>query len=309
MFTAIAAGVGLAATAASAGMSFTQAAKQRKLQSKAESDAARYMAEARKKLEVNFYEQLGIQKEPYELEREALISAGAQAIEAGVESERGAAAVAGRVQAAQQLGQRQIASAMGQEMAQLEKLTAAEEGRLRDIGINIDMAEAEGAQTAAKQAATLGAQATQQGLQGVTSLVGQVASLAPLYEKTASAKQFSNLEKDYSKAISEGSLGYQFRDASGNPLPFQEAMAKMGGFGVDMSGVSKMNPVAFQDYITKQSAENLKNIRSSGFAGNVIPTNYNPFQISPFEENMFMQSPEGFNLNNNLVKPTLNKYN
>jgi len=141
------------------------------------------MAEARKKLEVNFYDQLAIQKEPYELEREALISAGAQAIEAGKESERGAAAVAGRVQMAQQQGQREIATAMGQEMLGLEKLSAQEDARLRDVGVQLDLAEAEGAQLAAAQSAEAANLATQQGIQGVISLVGQGASLVPLYQK------------------------------------------------------------------------------------------------------------------------------
>jgi vacuolar-type H+-ATPase subunit H len=148
-FTTIAAGVGLAATAGTTGMSFAQARKQRRLQQDAEDKAAQMMSEARKKLEVNYYDQLAIQKEPYELEREALISAGAQAIEAGKESERGAAAVAGRVQMAQQQGQRDIAAAMGQEMLGLEKLSAQEESRLRDVGIQLDLGEVEGAQMAA----------------------------------------------------------------------------------------------------------------------------------------------------------------
>jgi hypothetical protein len=96
-----------------------------------------------------------------------LIAAGAQAIEAGKESERGASAVAGRVQMAQQQGQREIATAMGQEMLGLEKLSAQEDARLRDVGIQLDLAEAEGAQLAAAQSAEAANLATQQGLQGV----------------------------------------------------------------------------------------------------------------------------------------------
>ena len=102
--------VSLAATAATTAGSFIQASKQKKLQKEAEAEADRALADARKKLDVNFYEGLSIQKEPYELAREALLSSGAQAIQAGVEgSERGAAATAGRVQMAQQQGQREIA--------------------------------------------------------------------------------------------------------------------------------------------------------------------------------------------------------
>ncbi len=161
-FTTIAAGIGLAATAATTTASFVQAGKQKEAQRNAERDADEAMAAARKKLEVNFYDKLSIQKEPYELEREALLSQGAEAIQAGVESERGAAATAGRVQLAQQQGQAGIRSAMGQELAGLEKLSAQEEGRLRDVGVQLDLEEVSGAQLAAANAAELSAQATQQ---------------------------------------------------------------------------------------------------------------------------------------------------
>ena len=96
MAATTAAVIGITATVAGTGMSFAQANKQKKLQKKAEADAMKAMQDARKKLDVNYYDELAVQKEPYELEREALLSAGAQAIQAGVESERGAAATAGR---------------------------------------------------------------------------------------------------------------------------------------------------------------------------------------------------------------------
>jgi hypothetical protein len=283
---AISAGVGIAATAGTTAMSFAQAGKQRKLQRQAEAEAAEAMSAARKKLDVNFYEQLAIQKEPYELEREALLSAGAQAIAAGQESERGAAATAGRVYMAQQAGQRQIAGAMGQEMLGLEKATAAEDARLAGAQAGLDLATAQGAQLAARDAQQAASLATQQGVAGVTSLAGQVASALPLYNKSASARQFGKLEEDYSKAVNAGTLGYQFRDDKGNPLSFQQAMGKMSGFGIDMSGVTGMKPLEFQDYIIKQNAGNLKDLRASGFGGDIIKNTYNPTQVAPFERYM-----------------------
>jgi len=284
---AISAGIGIATTAGTTVMSFAQAGKQRKLQRQAEAEAAEAMAAAKKKLDVNFYEQLAIQKEPYELEREALLSAGAQAIEAGQESERGSAATAGRVMMAQQAGQRQIASAMGQEMAGLEKLTAAEESRLAGEQAELSLAEAKGAQLAARDANEAANLATKQGLAGITSIGQQVASALPLYSKSASARQFGKLEEDYSKAVNAGTLGYQFRDDKGNPLSFQQAMSKMNGFGIDMSGVTGMKPFEFQDYIIKQNAGNLKDLRSKGFGGDIIRNTYNPLNVSPFEQQMF----------------------
>ena len=113
MAVATAAIGGLVISGVSAGMSFSQASKQRKLQAQAEQDAAKAMAQARKKLDVNFAEQMSVKKEAYDLEREALLSAGAQATEAGIESERGSAATAGRVYAAQQQGQAGVRTAYG----------------------------------------------------------------------------------------------------------------------------------------------------------------------------------------------------
>ena len=121
--TALLIGAGVSA-ATSAGLSFSQASKQRKIQKQAEREADEAMADARNRLGVNFAEDQSIKKEAYELEREANLVAGASATEAGVASERGAAATAGRVYAAQQQGQGQVRAAMGDEMTNIENSIA-----------------------------------------------------------------------------------------------------------------------------------------------------------------------------------------
>lgn len=182
--TALALG-SIAVSAGSAGMSFAEAGKQRKLQQEAESEAAKALVEARKKLDVNYYANLGINKDPYELEREALVSAGAQAIQAGQESERGAAATAGRIQMAQQQGQRQIAGDMGAEMLNLDKLTAQESSRLATDQAKLYLGEAEGAQLAARDAQQAAAAYTTGGVQGIANAASQtLSSLVPLFPKT-----------------------------------------------------------------------------------------------------------------------------
>jgi hypothetical protein len=181
MAVTTAAVIGIVATVGSTVMSFDQASKQKKAQRDAERDADEALANAKKKLDTNFYAAQGIKKEPYELEREALLSQGAMAIQAGVESERGAAATAGRVQLAQQQGQAAVRSAMGQELTNLENKQLAEESRLSDIGVQLDLGEVEGAQLAAANAERLKAQAQQQGIQGVVSAAGQVAAALPLF--------------------------------------------------------------------------------------------------------------------------------
>ena len=268
--TLIAAGVGLATTAATTTMSFVQAGKQKKAQRQAERDADEAMQEARKKLDVNFYASQGIKKEPYELEREALAAQGAEAIQAGVESERGAAATAGRVQLAQQQGQAAVRTAMGQELTALENKQLAEESRLNDIGVQLDLGEVSGAQLAAANAQELGAQAMQQGFEGVTSMAQQISSFAPLYEKSQGAKQFSKLQSDYASAAQNKTLAPKYMN-NGQAIPFNQAVQMMGsstggtGYGFDVSGVGAMKAQNFQDYMSRQNAGNLKKMRSFGF--------------------------------------------
>ena len=193
----IAAMAGVAISAAGTGMSFAQASKQRKLQQKAESDADKALQEARAKLDVNYMEALAIKKEPYELAREAMLVQGAQAIEAGKESERGAAAIAGRVQLAQQEGQQKIRSAMNQEMFKLEQLKAAEDSRLRDIDVQLDLGEIEGAQMAASDAQRQAAAMTAQGFEQLVSTAGQAANVVPLFTKGKAERQFNRINKDF----------------------------------------------------------------------------------------------------------------
>ncbi len=232
MAVATAAVVGIVGTGVSTGMSFAQAGAERRKMEAANKKAAEMMIEARKKLEVNVYDELDINKEAYELEREALLTQGATALQAAQEgSARGAAAAAGRVQMAQQAGQAKVRVAMDTELKRLEQQSAQEESRLRDIGIQLDLGEIEGAQLAARDAEARSAAATQQGMQGVVSLAGQVAAAAPLYGKSASARQFSKAMK-------------------ANPNLQQQIAAQPTFQGVDTSKVAEMNAMQFQDFMT-----------------------------------------------------------
>jgi hypothetical protein len=260
---------GLAVSAGSAGMSFAQAGKQRKLQREAQSEANKAMQEARKKLEVNFYDQLAIQKEPYELEREALLTSGAQAIEAGVESERGAAATAGRVQLAQQQGQRQIAAAMGQEMLGLEKLSAQEESRLRDMGVQLDLGEVQGAQLAARDAQQAAAAATTGGIQNIQALGQQAIQMAPLYGQDRGAQK---------AAISEMKFTPEQFQKFGN-------VAEKGGLGpagtdgftnLDFQAIGNMSNPQYRQLIKALTPQQ----RQMLFTNKQFSQLYNPF--NPF---------------------------
>ena len=196
-FESILSGVSIASTAIPAIGSFAQAAEQNRKMKEAEEAAAAAILEARKRLEVNYYEGLGIQKEPYELARRELLTQGALATEVLKEGDaRSVAAGVGRVQLAQQAGQEKVATAMQQEKAQLDKLIAAEEGRLADIGSQLYLQEAIGAQEAAADAQRDEAQAIQQGFAGVTRLGRQLVTMPELYGMSEGAIAASKIDKD-----------------------------------------------------------------------------------------------------------------
>jgi len=249
-FTAIAAGIGMATTAATTGASFGQAAKQKRMQRKAQQDANRAMADARKKLDVNYLEALAIQKEPYELQREATLQASATAMEGVREgSARGAAAGAGRLALATQQGLSQNRANMSKELQELQRATADEEGRLRDIGVQLDLQEVQGAQQAVADAEAAKRQATSQGVQGLISLGSQAVQAVPLYGKSASGKAFGkamkanpNLQSQMAKTLpavggmDSGAFALYMTE---NFTPEQIASFNMPGQGMSSMGVAE----------------------------------------------------------------------
>ena len=186
---------GLAISTVSAGASFAQAAKQNRLKRQAQSDAERAMAAARGKLDVNFAEQMAIKKEAYDLERQAMLVQGAQLTQAGIESERGSAATAGRVFAQQQLGQQQIRSAMADEMTNIEAAVLEEESRLRDLGVGLDLEEVAGQQMMAADAQRAATASTQQGFQNVLGAADLAAEQFDLFDEGRAAKQLALQEQ------------------------------------------------------------------------------------------------------------------
>lgn len=250
--------IGMAAQALGSGMSFAQSLKQKEMMRQANEAATKANQEAIKALEKNMAAEIGIQKEPYRSEREAMLSAGAQATEAGRESERGAAATAGRIYQQQQAGQADIAQRMGQEALGLEKLRADEASRLRDIGVQLNMAEIQGAQLAERQAQEQSAAALQAGVQGVIGAVQSGIAGADLYKETGAAKQFRKLQDAAGTAgVGGADLQSQMANYLGDPR------------------LADMDPVAFQDYVTANvSPERIKDFQSK--MGSQAVTN--PFQ-------------------------------
>lgn len=270
--TAVAIG-GLAVSAASTTSSFIQAGQQRKKQREAEAKAAEAMAEARKKLEVNFAETLSIQKEPFELEREAMLSQGALALQAGIESDRGAEATAGRVQMAQNVGQAGIRSAMGQDLMGIEQQIVDEDSRLRDIGAQLDLGEVEGSQLAARDAEEARAAAITQGFEGLASTASQALGMVPLYGQNNAAQK---------SALGGMSLSEQELEGVGNIEGKRGGASKSmgaagtGGFtNLDLEKIGNMSKKQFRQFKRELSPEQ----RQMLFTNPQYTQNYNPFNF------------------------------
>ena len=242
-FATIAAVGGMAATALTTGFQVADLIKSKRLQKEADAEAEKAMAEARKFLDVNVYDALNIQMKPYDLEREAALTTGAQLIEAGRESERGAAAMAGRIQANQQSLNRDIQARMGKEMADLQKLSAAEESRLKDIKTQLYLDEVEGAQTASAMYDERAAQAAKNAISGVTSMIGQAAKLPALYGTNVKAEQagFANLNLNADQLKALGNIDY-------SGLGTAEAAAQPMGMGPFNAGEGMFVPTAVSNF-------------------------------------------------------------
>ena len=149
----VAAGIGAGTTIYGGAKSFSDASKARKRGEAAQRAADKAIEEAKKRVDVNVYEQLSIAKEPYELMREAQLVQGATGLQAAVEgSSRGAAATAGRIQMAQGQQQAAIRAQQAQQVDALNKLVADEDARRQQQLAGIAMDEAAGAQLAVRDA-------------------------------------------------------------------------------------------------------------------------------------------------------------
>tara|TARA_R110002020_G_scaffold70385_1_gene182614 strand:- start:13093 stop:14034 length:942 start_codon:yes stop_codon:yes gene_type:complete len=174
---AISLGIG----AVSTGFSFVQAKQARDRSEEAQLEANRKMADARGRTGANFYENLAVQQETYNRayrEQQVAARANLQAMqEQGV---RGVAGV-GMLQQATQDAMSSVRSAQEKELMDRDRLIAQEDSRLRDINIQLDLGEVEGAQLAAASESNAANYAIQQGIQGLTDIGVGIAESQSLF--------------------------------------------------------------------------------------------------------------------------------
>jgi hypothetical protein len=298
MAATTAAVVGIASAVAGAGMSFSEASKQRKAATTARIEADKAIQEARRRAEENVYKALSLSKEPYNRAREAALVQGAQAVEAGIESERGIGATAGRVQMAQNELQRDIANEQTQQIQDLNKVVATEDARLKDYSANISMAEAAGAQQAMRDAEERRAANMTQGFQQVGNLATSVGQALPLYYQGQGGRQYNKLVDQATNAgvtqeqlqnmlASQGGqlagVGYSANsvDAKGNPIA--NAMTPLQFQNFLSSNPTLIKSLLNQNLFAPQQQNQAMPFLPTGAAGtsykDVSPDMMNPFNI------------------------------
>lgn len=272
-FAAIAAIGGLASTALTTGFSIADMRKMKRLQKEADADAEKFMKEAKSLLEVNAYDQLAVQMKPYELEREALASVGAQALEAGRESERGAAATAGRIYAGYSDAIRDIQTRQGKEMADLAKLSAAEDARLKDIKTQIALDEATGAQMASAMYDERAAQATKNAIEGGVSMLSQAAKLPALFSQDAAAEQtaFSQLELTPDQIQKIGNINYEGLGQAGQ-----------GFTNLDLNAISQLSKPEYKAFVKSLTKDQYRMLFGNKQFGELYNEAASANQFNPF---------------------------
>ena len=258
-FTTIAAAAGLAATAGSTAMSFKQAADARRAQQAAEEKAAERLADARKKFDVNVFDAMALPKEPYTLAFEQSQVAANFALDAARQgSPRGIGATSGGLLIALQEQNKQTRADMSKELYNIQATQLEEDSRLRDMQAQLDLEEAMGASEAARDNDIMANQAQAQALEGITNMGGQLASFAPLYEKTKGSRALQGTMKKNSD--------------------IQSQIAGQGNlFGVDVSGLGDLSPMQFENFMLNNfSPEQIRGLRKMNFGANTLSNNNSP---------------------------------
>jgi hypothetical protein len=134
---------------------------------------------------------------------------------------------------------------MNKEMSALEQQSAMEDSRLRDIGIQLNLQETQGAQQAMADAEQARTAAITQGVQGLGAMAQQAANFFPLYMESKASKSLTKSQNAYNDMIAKNTLPKDFYDAAGKPLSYQAATAKV----LNNPNLGTMTADSFENYL------------------------------------------------------------
>jgi len=186
--------VGIATGLASAGMSFSQAAKASDAESKALKASEELMEEAKKEAEVRYLEGLNVPLDGYDEEARANLQAQQQGLQALQEGDpRNLAAGVGRVGAAATLTNEGIRNDKNRELYDLEKAQVLEQQAIGQDLKDMAVGAAADQQMISRDAAENKAAAQQSAFAGIGQAASSAASLVPLYAKSKTDRDISDI--------------------------------------------------------------------------------------------------------------------
>ena len=120
------------------------------------------LAKAREDLDINFYDSLSVNVDPFNRERDALLASSANIIDSAIQADqRGIGATAQSILAASQKAQQSVTKRLNKDLQNVELLKASEDARLRDEMAKTYLTESKGAAQAAQGYKKVEAQARQ----------------------------------------------------------------------------------------------------------------------------------------------------
>jgi hypothetical protein len=190
MAVTTAAVVGIGSGLASAGMSFSQAAQQKRASSKAIAEQKKLQASARERAEKNFYQGLNVPLDAYGEQFRQNIAGQQQAIQALQEGDqRNLQGGIGALTAAGAAANEQTRIGLGEALYENRKMKADAQNTINQDLKAMDMGQAADQAAMARDADQARVAAISSGISGIGTAASSLASIAPLYGKTGGMKR------------------------------------------------------------------------------------------------------------------------
>jgi len=280
--------IALGGAAVGGGMNLVQAGKARQAQRKADQAAGKLMADAKSKLEKNYYEGLKIPTEAYDQAYEANAQAQRENVEALQQADaRTLAAGVGRVGALSNQNTQQIRAQQAQEMFELDKLKAGAKEDMTQQLAQMDVAQA---QDEAARAAQADEKVGMLQAGAANAVIGGITSAAQAQELNTMSQADKALSKTY--ADNEALFMAQGIDRNvylKNPEKYADLLKNGAPKTASTASNAKLNFNSNYSFPSQESALTL-NTDTSRFNFQPIDLNYG----FSFEDRMksFMNKPK-----------------
>lgn len=248
---AILGAVSAATSLGGAGLSFGQAAKQRKAQEKAERESQALMQQARDRLQTRFFEQLRLPTEAYDRQFRENTAQQKQALQALSESDpRSLAAGVGKVAAAGVAGNQALQEQMSKELFELQKLKVAEQQAINQELVGMDVGEAASQNLMARDASYGVTQGIQGGIAGIGGAVQAAESLVPLFSMSGDDRKATRIFNNLTDAQKNN-----FQLADGTRMDDTRIIEELKRLTPDQQKALRKNPGGFDFNVFKVTGD------------------------------------------------------